>query len=179
MLTFEQKLAVIESFPELTRKNVSLGRVNYHYEDSALDKKTVVYHLHPNGNGFVYAALTNSWKDELDDRGFVNIRHYDEAALRQLIAAALDSLRPEVDVTDLSDIQSTEPAASNPSEPGDIPNHDEATEHWHNAHGDLLTLLYEEDNDLWMVLVGDQLEDAFESRDEALEYLQAEGFSRR
>ncbi|MGQ0517887.1 hypothetical protein ACT453_49800, partial [Bacillus sp. D-CC] len=56
MLTFEEKLSIIESFPELERKNVSLKRVNFHFEESRLDKKNVVYHLHPNGNGFVYAS---------------------------------------------------------------------------------------------------------------------------
>ena len=54
MLTFEEKTAIIESFPELTKKDVSLKRVNYHFEGSLYDKKTVIYHLHPNGNGFVF-----------------------------------------------------------------------------------------------------------------------------
>ncbi len=39
MLTFEEKLSIIESFPELERKNVSLKRVNFHFEESRLDKK--------------------------------------------------------------------------------------------------------------------------------------------
>ena len=56
MLTFEQKQEIIESFPELTRKEVSMKRVNYHYEESLFDKTVVVQHLHPNGNGFVYVA---------------------------------------------------------------------------------------------------------------------------
>ncbi len=34
MLTFEEKLSIIESFPELERKNVSLKRVNFHFEES-------------------------------------------------------------------------------------------------------------------------------------------------
>lgn len=56
MLTFEEKLSIIETFPELQRKDVSLGRVNFHYPDSVQEKKIVVQHLHPNGNGFVYAG---------------------------------------------------------------------------------------------------------------------------
>ncbi len=39
MLTFEEKLAIIESFQELKRHDVSLGRVNFHYEDSVMEKK--------------------------------------------------------------------------------------------------------------------------------------------
>ena len=62
MLTFEEKLSIIESFPELERKNVSMGRINFHYEASASDKKNVVYHLHSNGNGFVYGAELNGYK---------------------------------------------------------------------------------------------------------------------
>lgn len=41
MLTFEEKLSIIESFPELERKNVSLKRVNFHFEESRLDKRTL------------------------------------------------------------------------------------------------------------------------------------------
>lgn len=39
MFTFEEKLAIIESFPELTRKDVSLKRVNFHYEESVQEKR--------------------------------------------------------------------------------------------------------------------------------------------
>lgn len=44
MLTFEEKKKIIESFSELTRHDVSLHRVNYHYEESHSDKKVVIYH---------------------------------------------------------------------------------------------------------------------------------------
>lgn len=64
MLTFEEKLAIIESFPELTRKDVSLNRVNFHYEDSIFEKKIVVYHLYPNGNEFVYAERIGKYETE-------------------------------------------------------------------------------------------------------------------
>lgn len=39
MLTFEEKLTIIESFPELTRNDISLGRVNFHFEESVKDKR--------------------------------------------------------------------------------------------------------------------------------------------
>ncbi len=55
MLTFEEKIKIAEEFVELEKKEVSMGRVNFHFEESDYDKKNVVYHLHPNGNGFVYA----------------------------------------------------------------------------------------------------------------------------
>lgn len=90
MLTFEQKLAILDSYPQLERKNVSLGRVNYHYEESQHDKKTVAYHLHPNGNGYVFAGLLRGY--EADDKGFVNIRDYSESELRSLLDASITSL---------------------------------------------------------------------------------------
>ncbi|WP_337020201.1 hypothetical protein [Oceanobacillus massiliensis] len=91
MLTFEEKLAIIESFQELKRHDVSLGRVNFHYEDSVMEKKTVVYHLHPNGNGFVYAELIDA-NYPLDAKGMVNIREYSQEQLRNIIKASITSL---------------------------------------------------------------------------------------
>ena len=41
MLTFEEKEAIIQEFTELTRKEVSMKRVNYHYEKSLYEKTTV------------------------------------------------------------------------------------------------------------------------------------------
>lgn len=64
MLTFEEKLAIIESFPELERVNVSLGRVNFQFNESVYEKKNVVYHLHPNGNGFVYAGRLQGYQTD-------------------------------------------------------------------------------------------------------------------
>lgn len=46
MLSFEEKLQIIESFSELQRNDVSLKRVNFQYIESGSDKKNVVYHLH-------------------------------------------------------------------------------------------------------------------------------------
>ena len=44
MLTFEQKQEIIESFPQLTKKEISLKRVNYHFEGS-LYEKSMFYKL--------------------------------------------------------------------------------------------------------------------------------------
>ena len=93
MLTFEQKQEIIESFPELTRKEVSLKRVNYHYEESLYDKTVVVQHLHPNGNGFVYVAGIPGY--EADDRGLVNIREATEEELRKTITDSISLLSEE------------------------------------------------------------------------------------
>ena len=80
MLTFEEKETIIQEFTELTRKEVSMKRVNYHYEESLYEKTTVVYHLHPNGNGFVYVGDLPQY-EEADDKGLLNIR---EASARRI-----------------------------------------------------------------------------------------------
>ncbi len=156
MLTFEQKLSVIESFPELTRKDVSLGRINFHYEESGYDKKIVVYHLHPNGNGFVYAGHTADYAT--DERGLVNIRDYSAEELRKLIRASIQSLAPKT---------SAEQAVS-----GDAAEE----ERWHGPNGQTLLLIHEDE--LWYLYAGLNLESAFETYEEAARYLQEEGFKR-
>ncbi|GAB3059615.1 hypothetical protein [Virgibacillus ainsalahensis] len=91
MLTFEDKLAIIESFPELTRNDISLGRVNFHFEESVMDKKIVVYRLHPNGNGFVYAEEIDD-NYTVDSKGMLNIRDFTEEQLRKVIKQSIASL---------------------------------------------------------------------------------------
>lgn len=162
MLTFDQKLAIIASFPELQRKDVSLGRVNFHYEESVHEKKTVVYHLHPNGNGFVYAGLLDDV--EADAKGLVNIRDVGEDELRSLIARSIASL---------SAGGSPEAAEDTAEEAGYRPSR---AEFWRGAGGSRLTLMYQDD--LWYVYAGSELEMAFETHEEAVQYLADEGFRR-
>jgi hypothetical protein len=150
MLTFDEKLEIIESFPQLQRKNVSLGRVNYHYEESVFDKKIVVHHLHPNGNGFVYAGHLP--EVATDDKGLVNIRDYSADALSSLIRASILSL------SDSDSAGKTE-------------------ERWVGPNEQTLLLVLEED--LWNVYTGPNLEMAFESYPEAERYMQEEGFTRQ
>ncbi|MGI2328759.1 hypothetical protein [Planococcus sp. YIM B11945] len=146
MLTFEQKLEIIETFPELTRKEVSMKRVNFHFEESLYDKKIVVYHLHPNGNGFVYVG--NLPQYEADDKGFVNIRDYSEKQLRSVLGDAIDylSLEPE-------------------------PPYDKT---WVNREKVKLDLVYEEP--FWNVYTGKNLEESFGTFENAEEYLIEQGF---
>ncbi|KXH80879.1 hypothetical protein [Sporosarcina sp. HYO08] len=149
MLTFEQKQAIIESFPELTRKDVSMKRVNYHYEDSVYDKTIVVQHLHPNGNGFVYVSGIPGYAS--DDRGLVNIREATEEELRTIIRDAIDAL-------------STEKSDGEP-----------IVEFWTNPEGEQLVL--KEEMDAWNVYHGENLEDSFGDYEEAVDYLREERFS--
>ncbi|MBY0202667.1 MULTISPECIES: hypothetical protein [Paenibacillus] len=165
MLNVEQKLEILESYPQLQRKNVSLGRVNFHYEDSAYEKKIVALHIHPNGNGYIYAGLLPNY--ETDAKGFVNVRDYSEADLRTLLDATLEAMSHNPDAVEVTE-NVPPPKESAPvilSSSGGI---------WINEEGHTLTLKY--DNDMWCVYADSELEMAFESRGEAGEYLEEEGF---
>lgn len=160
MLTFEQKLAILDSYPQLERKNVSLGRVNYHYEESQHDKKTVAFHLHPNGNGYVFAGLLRGY--ETDDKGFVNIRDYSESELRSLLDASITSLSIYIPDAPVASKRKKKAAAT-------------ADTLWTNDEAQTLTLKLEDD--LWYVYADLNLEMAFETLEEAKEYLAEEGFT--
>lgn len=155
MLSFEEKIAIIESFPELERKNVSLGRVNYHFKDSAYDKKNVVYHLHPNGNGFVYAEYLQGY--DIDDKGMVNIRDFSAEELQSIIQKSILSLSPRTQV---------EAAIIG----------DEQEEKWIDEENHTLILIKEDDT--WNVYAGLNLDSTFNSYAEAAEYLNEEGFKK-
>jgi len=162
MLSFNQKIDILTSYPELERKDVSLGRVNFHYEASLHEKKTVAYHLHPNGNGYVYAGLLPGYEPLTDGKGFVNIRDYGEAELRELVEASIRSLSeppPE---------QEWKPATKRRKPPKE--------QRWSNAEGQKLDLRFEDD--MWYVYAGLSLEMAFETHEEAEAYLAEEGFTR-
>ncbi|GAA0447461.1 hypothetical protein GCM10008983_26880 [Lentibacillus halophilus] len=146
MLTFEEKLAIIESFPELKRNDISLGRVNFHFEESVKDKKIVVYRLHPNGNGFVYAEQIENRNYATDSKGMVNIRHFTEDELRDVIQQSIASL------------SESEPIA----------------ETWTNREGEKLHLV--EESGVWNIYTGNVLEATHATYHAAADYLYQEGF---
>lgn len=158
MLTFEEKLAIIESFPELTRNDVSLKRVNFHFEDSLHEKKTVVYHLHPNGNGFVYGAYLKGFRK--DDKGFINIRDFSADELRSVIEASIQMLSYKREVA---------PQVNSAAQ--------ELEETWVDEKDN--TLLLQQEDSLWNIYHGMNLEASFESYVEAEQYLREEGFTRQ
>lgn len=148
MLTFNEKLDIIESFPELVRKNVSLGRINFQYPESISDKKNIVYHLHPNGNGYVYAGELPGYQK--DEKGMVNIRDMDAKALQHLLEKAINALSSERKKTV------------------------DQEERWINKELQELFLKYE--NDSWNIYFGLNLEESFDSYEEASLFLKQEGF---
>ena len=156
MLTFEEKIAIIESFTELERKDVSLGRINYQYPESKLDKSNVVYHLHPNGNGFVYAEGIPGYR--VGQKGLVNIRDFSAEELETIIAKSIQLLSTDPDVQEGTIDQAEE-------------------EIWKNSDGHTLTVVFEDD--MWNVYAGLNLDGTFPSYNEAKSYLMEEGFHKR
>ncbi|OIK09204.1 hypothetical protein BIV60_24535 [Bacillus sp. MUM 116] len=157
MLTFEEKLVIIETFPELERVNVSLGRINFQFNESAFDKKNVVYHLHPNGNGFVYGGKLDTYKT--DNKGMVNIRDFSAEDLRQLIKESINSLsaveKPVEEAAIIGDLEE---------------------ERWENKEKETLLLINEDE--AWNIYFGLNLEETFSTREEAEIFLVEEGFRR-
>lgn len=150
MLSFKEKLAIMESFPQLERRDVSMGRVNFHYEKSVIEKKNVGFHFHPNGNGYIFAGEIGGV--DTDEKGFVNIREYSEEELRSLVERAIESLT------------------------GDSSWEEGQEEKWFDSDRNELQLKFEDD--MWYLFSGLNLEMAFETYEEAREYLKEEGFHR-
>jgi len=172
MLTFEQKLELLQSYPQLQRKDVSLGRVNFHFEESTVDKKIVAFHIHPNGNGFVYAGLLDDYKT--DDKGFVNIRDYSEEQLRTLLDATIEAMSSQPTEVNGPDMASSDSTPSSAPAKIVLPSGSSTGGSWIDEDGHTLILKY--DNDMWCLYAGDNLDMAFESRREADDYLREEGF---
>lgn len=152
MLTFEQKKEIIGRFSQLTEKAISMNRLNYHFEGSKYEKTIVVEKLHPNGNGFVYVGDLLAYK--ADAKGLVNIRDFSE---QQLIEVIEDSITYLTEVDEIPEVVLVE-------------------ETWENASHDQLVLV--EEDPYWNIYHESNLEESFGRRDDAEEYLKAEGFKK-
>lgn len=150
MLTFEQKQEIIESFPQLTRKEISLKRVNYHFEGSLYEKSIVVEKLHPNGNGFVFVGDLLKYEKEAGDNGLVNIRDYNEEALHEIVRDAINYLSEEEEEI--------------------LP----IVETWTSREGTKLELEFNDRS--WNIYHQGNLEESFGTREDAVAYLREEGF---
>lgn len=153
MLTFEQKQAIIETYPQLVKKEISMDRLNYHFKDSLFEKTVVVEKLHPNGNGYVFVGDLLRYEHEAI-RGLVNIRDYNEQQLREIIEAAIEYLSEE------DDYIVVEPEVYI----------------WKKRDGSELTLKNEERN--WNIYFNNNLEETFGTKEAAEQYLKGEGFRR-
>lgn len=150
MLTFEKKQEIIESFPQLTKKEISLKRVNYHFEGSLYEKSIVVEKLHPNGNGFVFVGDLLKYEKEAGDNGLVNIRDYSEEALREIVRDSINYLSEEEEEI--------------------LP----IVETWTSREGTKLELEFNDRS--WNIYHQGNLEESFGTREDAIAYLREEGF---
>lgn len=149
MLTFEEKKALFEEFPELRAVPVSLKRVNYHFDESAVDKKIVVRFLHPNGNAYIYAGYLP--EEETED-GYISVLGAEEEEIKDLIKKAIRFLKKTKD------------------------GYEEGyQEIWENELKEKLYLRY--DNPMWLVVLkNNQVEAVFNTKEAAEGYLMDEGF---
>lgn len=148
MLSFDEKSTIIEEFPELTKKPISMNRINYHYEESLYDKTIVIEKLHPNGNGFVYVGDLVKYEGVANDKGLVNIRDFDEQSLKEIIRDAIDYLSEDLEI---------------PTE-----------ETWISKEGVELQLVHHKRD--WNIYFNDNLEESFGTREAVEAYLREEGF---
>ncbi|WP_088810878.1 MULTISPECIES: hypothetical protein [unclassified Listeria] len=149
MLTFEEKKQIISRYTQLEEKAISLGRVNYHYPESKRDKSILIKHLHPNGNGYVYAPYLDA--DTLDKQGYFNVFEANESELVGLIEAAIAYMDSDGDIF---------------QEGQEITYVDEFNEK--------LSLIYE--NKMWIVYAFENVEAIFPTIEAAESYLNDEGF---
>lgn len=149
MLTFEEKKALFEEFSELRAVPVSLKRINYHFDESAVDKKIVVRFLHPNGNAYIYAGYLP--EEETED-GYVSVLEADEEEIKDLVKKAIRFLKKTKD------------------------GYEEGyQEIWVNELKEKLYLRY--DNPMWLVVLkNNQVEAVFKTKEAAEGYLMDEGF---
>lgn len=150
-LSFEEKKRIFDSYPELEAVPVSLKRLNYHFNGSAVEKTVVVRYLHPNGNALVYAGYLPK---EETQKGYVSVLEEDEAGLREWVEKAIAHLKKTEDGYE-----------------------DGYSELWFDQQGEVLRLTYE--NPVWSVLLADgQVEGIFKTKEAGEGYLHDEGFEK-
>ena len=150
MLSFEEKKQIFDEYDELVVREVSLNRLNYHFEDSAVEKTIVVKYLHPkSNNAFIYAGYL---PDAQTKDGYISVRDANEEEIRQYVQDAIDFLKKTRD--------------------GYVEGY---SEEWCDEREDLLILQYS--NGIWMVvLTTGSVEAVFKTREAAESYLVEEGF---
>lgn len=150
MLTFDEKKKIIEEFSELREQKVSMNRLNYHFDESGVDKTIVVKYLHPKShNVFVYAGYLPS--SETKD-GYISAIDAAEEELRELIRLGIAELRKTED---------------------GFP--DGYEELWEDDRGDLLRLRYIAP--VWgIVMQTESIEAIFKTKEAGEAYLEEEGF---
>lgn len=150
MLSFEEKKAIFDSFSELTCQPVSMNRLNYHFEESAIPKTILVKYLHPkSSNAFIYAGYLPASETK---GGYISVHDGTKEEIIEKVNLALEFLRL--------------------TEDGFPEGYEEL---WRDNRGDELTLRY--NNYMWSVLMtSGAVEAVFKTKQQAEGYLMDEGF---
>lgn len=150
MLSYDEKKAIFDSYPELSSQSVSMGRINYHYAASAVPKTLLVKHLHPkSGNAFVFAGYLPA--EETKD-GYVSVIELSEKEIRSFVDEAITFLNLTKD---------------------GYPEGFE--EKWLDDHQDELILRYT--NEAWLIIMqSGGVEAVFKTKEQGEAYLMDEGF---
>ena len=90
-LSFDHKRKIFKSFPELTEEIKSNGRVNYVFVNSNQQRKVLARELTYTGNGYVSGQYLANCEYVVDDRGWINIRDFNEKQLVDLIMRGVES----------------------------------------------------------------------------------------
>lgn len=96
MLSFEEKKAIFHSF-KLEEKQMSNGKVSFHYPESKQRGQVLATQLHSTGNGYVvgkYMSEETIKKNgyTVDSRGWISIKDFSKEELEKVITEAMNSM---------------------------------------------------------------------------------------
>ncbi|MCL6599818.1 MAG: hypothetical protein K6T81_13945 [Alicyclobacillus macrosporangiidus] len=91
MLSFEDKRAILRSFPELKEVPISNDRYNYELQNLTLRRRIVAREFSSTGNGYVWGAPESPYPPDV--RGWINVKNFDQTELRQAVRYAINALR--------------------------------------------------------------------------------------
>jgi len=96
MLSFDEKKEIFRSF-DLVEKEMSNGKLSYHYPKSKQRGQVLATQLHTTGNGYVIGkymseeiVIANDF--QVDSRGWISIKEFSKEELKNLISHAMDSM---------------------------------------------------------------------------------------
>lgn len=83
-LSFNDKRAILQAFPELAEVQISNERYNYYFDGSQQRRKVVVRELSPTGNGYVYGVYLKDHSYVVDARAGLELRILVRLSLKRL-----------------------------------------------------------------------------------------------
>ncbi|KAF0194034.1 MAG: hypothetical protein FD169_2080 [Bacillota bacterium] len=93
MISYQDKIRILASIPELSRTNRSYDRVNFVFPGARTRRKVVAREIALTGNGYLFVGFLEEFRHLRDARGFINIdRHVQgESELRLLLDRVIES----------------------------------------------------------------------------------------